>query len=49
MISNRKRMRSLNAIFIVQPGQVEIRDIPMPVPLKGEALLKPLYGGDMRQ
>lgn len=28
-----------------QPGQVVLRDIQMPVPQKGEALLKILYGG----
>lgn len=35
----------MKAITIVRPGQVEIRDVPMPVPGEGEALLKPLYGG----
>ena len=35
----------MKAIYINAPGQVEIRDIPMPVRKKGEALLKLLYGG----
>lgn len=35
----------MKAIYIDAPGRVEIRDIPKPVPGKGEALLKVLYGG----
>ena len=35
----------MKAIYINAPGQVEIRDIPMPVRKPGEALLKLLYGG----
>jgi 2-desacetyl-2-hydroxyethyl bacteriochlorophyllide A dehydrogenase len=35
----------MKAIYINAPGQVEIRDIPMPVRKRGEALLKLLYGG----
>lgn len=35
----------MKAIYITQPGQVEIRDIPKPVRKSGEALLKVLYGG----
>ena len=32
-------------MFIDTPGQVSIKELPMPVPKKGEALLKVLYGG----
>lgn len=32
-------------MVIVAPNKVEIREIPMPIPAKGEALLKILYGG----
>lgn len=35
----------MKAIYIVEPGKVEIRDIPKPVRKAGEALLKVLYGG----
>ena len=35
----------MKAVYINAPGQVEIRQIPMPVRQKGEALLKLLYGG----
>ncbi len=35
----------MKAIYINAPGEVEIRDIPMPVRQKGEVLLKILYGG----
>lgn len=35
----------MKAVYINAPGQVEIRDIPMPKRQKGEALLKLLYGG----
>lgn len=35
----------MKAIFIDAPGQVSIREIEKPVPKKGEALLKLLYGG----
>lgn len=35
----------MKAIFIPEPGKIEIREIPMPVRGKGEALLKLLYGG----
>lgn len=35
----------MRAIYIENPGQVSIRDIPMPVLKEGEALLKPIYGG----
>jgi 2-desacetyl-2-hydroxyethyl bacteriochlorophyllide A dehydrogenase len=38
-------MSSMKAITIVKRGIVAIREIPMPVPGKDEALLKPLYGG----
>ncbi|WP_291633173.1 zinc-binding alcohol dehydrogenase family protein [Clostridium sp.] len=33
------------SIIIVEPGKVEIVEQKMPVPIKGEALLKILYGG----
>lgn len=33
------------SIVIIKPGEVEIRDNEIPVPKKGEALLKLLYGG----
>lgn len=33
------------SIVITEPGKVEVRDNQMPVPGKGEALLKVLYGG----
>jgi 2-desacetyl-2-hydroxyethyl bacteriochlorophyllide A dehydrogenase len=35
----------MKAIFINKPGEVEIKDIEKPIPKKGEALLKILYGG----
>lgn len=35
----------MKAIYITNPGVVEIRDIPKPVRKPGEALLKVLYGG----
>ena len=35
----------MESIFIIEPGKVEVRDIEMPVPKEGEALLKILYGG----
>ncbi|MDY2812352.1 MAG: zinc-binding alcohol dehydrogenase family protein [Dorea sp.] len=35
----------MKAIYINEPGIVEIRDIEMPVRKKGEVLLKILYGG----
>lgn len=35
----------MKAIIINAPGSVELREMPMPVPGKGEALLKLLYGG----
>lgn len=35
----------MKAIYINRPGEVEIRDIEMPVRKKGEVLLKILYGG----
>ena len=35
----------MKAIYINAPGEVEIRDIPMPERKPGEALLKLLYGG----
>ena len=35
----------MKAITIVQPGLVELRDVKTPVPGRGEALLRPLYGG----
>ena len=35
----------MKAIYINAPGEVEIKDIPMPVRKPGEALLKILYGG----
>lgn len=35
----------MKAIYINAPGQVEIREIEMPVRKPGEALLKVLYGG----
>lgn len=35
----------MKAIYIAEPGKVEIRDVPMPVRKQGEALLKVLYGG----
>ncbi len=33
------------SIVITEPGKVELRDNEMPVPAKGEAVLKLLYGG----
>ena len=30
----------MKAMFIDTPGQVSIKELPMPVPKKGEALLK---------
>ena len=35
----------MKAIYIVEPGKVEIREIEKPVRKPGEALLKVLYGG----
>ena len=35
----------MKAVYINAPGEVEIREIPMPVRKPGEALLKLLYGG----
>ena len=35
----------MKAIYINAPGEVEIKDIDMPVRKEGEALLKVLYGG----
>ena len=35
----------MKAIYITEPGKVEIQDIPKPVRKPGEALLKVLYGG----
>ena len=35
----------MKAIYITAPGEVSIRDIPLPVRKPGEALLKVLYGG----
>lgn len=36
---------SMKAIFINNPGEVEIKNINKPLPSEGEALLKVLYGG----
>ena len=35
----------MKSVYINAPGQVEIRETPMPARKKGEALLKLLYGG----
>ena len=35
----------MKAMYINAPGEVEIRDIEMPVRKEGEVLLKLLYGG----
>ena len=35
----------MKAMYIDEPGKVEIRDIDMPVRKNGEVLLKLLYGG----
>ena len=35
----------MKAVYIVEPGKVEIRDIPAPVRKKGEALLRVLRVG----
>ena len=35
----------MKAMYIKAPGQVEFKDIEMPVRKKGEVLLKILYGG----
>ena len=35
----------MKAIYINKPGEVEIREIDMPVRKPGEALLQVLYGG----
>lgn len=35
----------MKAIYINDPGEVSIREIPMPVRKEGEALLRVLYGG----
>ncbi|MDD3368198.1 MAG: zinc-binding alcohol dehydrogenase family protein [Lachnospiraceae bacterium] len=35
----------MKAVYIDEPGKVEIREIEKPVPKEGEALLKVLYGG----
>lgn len=35
----------MKSIVINNPGEVEIREVEMPVPKEGEALLKILYGG----
>lgn len=35
----------MKAIYINAPGEVEIKDVPMPVRKEGEVLLKLLYGG----
>lgn len=35
----------MKAMFINAPGEVEIREVPMPVRKEGEVLLKLLYGG----
>lgn len=35
----------MKAMYINAPGQVEIKDVEMPVRKEGEVLLKLLYGG----
>ena len=44
-------MTKINALVLVEPGQTEIREIDMPVPGEGEALLQVSYvgfcGGDL--
>ena len=35
----------MKALYIEEPGKVSFRELPMPVPKPGEALLKLLYGG----
>ena len=35
----------MKTIKILAPGKVETEEIPLPIPQKGEALLKVLYGG----
>ena len=35
----------MKSVFIENPHQVEMKDIPRPVRKPGEALLKLLYGG----
>lgn len=39
----------MKAVFIENPGKAVIRDIPRPARKPGEALLKLLYGGDLRK
>ena len=41
----KKEIEKMKAMYIDEPGKVEIRDIDMPVRKKGEVLLKLLYGG----
>lgn len=38
-------VKEVKAVFITEPGSVELRQVPMPVRKPGEALLKLLYGG----
>lgn len=39
----------MKAMYINAPGQVEIKDVEMPVRKEGEVLLKLLYGRDLRK
>lgn len=41
----RKEKKNMKSMMISEPGTVVFRDTPVPVPGKGEALLKLLYGG----
>lgn len=40
-----ERSENMKAVYINAPGEVEIRQLPMPERRPGEALLKVLYGG----
>ncbi len=35
----------MKSMYIMEPGKIEFREMPMPVRKKGEVLLKLLYGG----
>ena len=37
--------KTMKSMYIMEPGKIEFREMPMPVRKKGEVLLKLLYGG----
>ena len=44
-----ERTEIMKSLVIEKPGSVVFREQPVPVPKEGEALLKLLYGADMRE